>query len=78
MNRVINIAIIGCGRVAGHHARSITEISDLANLVAVCDLVEERANDLGKQFNVPAYSNYYYLVSSNKISFIKERNSCVI
>ena len=55
MNRAINIAIIGCGRVAGHHARSIAEIPDIANLVAVCDLVEERANDLGKQFNVPAY-----------------------
>ena len=62
MKKKLNIGLIGCGRVAGHHARSIAKISELMNLVAVCDLVEVRANDLAKQFNVPAHTNYYEML----------------
>jgi len=42
MTKTINIAMIGCGRVAGHHTRSIRKVSNV-QLVAVCDLVEEKA-----------------------------------
>ena len=65
MKDKLNIALIGCGRVAAHHARSIKEIPDLANLIAVCDLVDERSNILGENFGVPAYSNYNEMISEN-------------
>jgi len=57
MKKLLNVALIGCGRVAGHHARLIAEIPNLTSLVAVCDLVEDRANDLANKFNVPAYKD---------------------
>ena len=38
----VNVAIIGCGRVSGHHCRSIIQ-TDGVELVAVCDLVMEKA-----------------------------------
>jgi len=53
----LHVALIGCGRIAGHHCRSIQQIDGI-NLTAVCDLELEKANDWGQQFNVPAYTNY--------------------
>ena len=58
MTKIINIAMIGCGRVAGHHTRSIRKVSNV-QLVAVCDLDEEKAKELASSENVPAYINYH-------------------
>ena len=66
MKDKLKIALIGCGRVAAHHARSIEKIPDLANLIAVCDLVDERSNFLAKNFSVHAYSNYYEMLYENR------------
>lgn len=56
-DKAIQVAVIGCGRVAGHHCRSIVGADGVA-LAAVCDLVEERAADYGKKFNVPYFLSY--------------------
>ena len=65
MDKVINVALIGCGRVAGHHARSIENIPDYAHLVSVCDLVDNRSNELGKIHNVPTYKNYFHMLDEH-------------
>lgn len=57
MNNLLNIALIGCGRVAGHHATRIQALDGL-NLTAVCDLVEEKAQAYGVEFAVPWFSDY--------------------
>lgn len=56
-NEEIRIAVIGCGRIAGHHCRSIVAAEGI-ELVAVCDLVESKAEAYGKEFNVPYFVNY--------------------
>jgi len=53
----IQVAVIGCGRIAGHHCRSIVAAEGI-ELVAVCDLVESRSEAYGKEFNVPYFVNY--------------------
>lgn len=53
----VKVAVIGCGRIAGHHCRSIQEISGV-ELTAVCDLVLEKAEVYAKEFGVPSYSDY--------------------
>lgn len=65
MNREkIKIAIIGCGRIAGHHCRAISESKEF-ELVAVCDLVVEKAEEYAKQFGVLAYENYHQMLKEN-------------
>lgn len=54
---LVRVAVIGCGRVAGHHCRSIVSAGG-ARLVAVCDLIEEKATAYGKEFQVPYFVNY--------------------
>ena len=56
-SKELNIALIGCGRIAGHHCRSISEIDGI-RLVALCDLDISKANPLGKTHDVPVYTNY--------------------
>jgi UDP-N-acetyl-2-amino-2-deoxyglucuronate dehydrogenase len=60
----VRVAIIGCGRVSGHHCRSIVEGTG-AELVAVCDLVEERAKAYETQFGAKAYQNYHQMLVEN-------------
>ena len=56
-NDEIKVAIIGCGRIAGHHCRSIMATQGV-KLIAVCDLIQEKAAAYGKEFNVPYFINY--------------------
>lgn len=58
----IKVALIGCGRVAGHHLRSIAQVSG-GRIVAVCDLVAERAQAYGQQYNIPSFTNYHQMLS---------------
>lgn len=61
MEKILNIAIIGCGRVAGHHARAVQQIPSL-KLVAASDINPERANSFAETFGIPVYENYYTML----------------
>ncbi|TGK14553.1 Gfo/Idh/MocA family protein [Leptospira stimsonii] len=65
MNQNVKIAIIGCGRISGHHCRSIVE-TDGVELVAVCDLDIEKAKAYQKDFGAKAYDNYHQMLIENK------------
>ncbi len=53
-----NIAIIGCGRISGHHLRSIENIKGLT-ISAVCDIDESKSSTYGLEFKVPYYTDYH-------------------
>jgi predicted dehydrogenase len=50
----LKIGIIGCGGIAnGKHCPSLAALGDLCEMVAFCDLVEERAVKTAKTFGAP-------------------------
>jgi len=49
---MIRFAIVGCGRIAQRHAE---HINNKGILVAVCDVVKEKADQLGKEYNAKPY-----------------------
>ena len=53
MNK-LKFAIIGCGRIAQRHAKHIQN-TEGAELVAVCDIIPERADKLGEEYGANAY-----------------------
>ena len=53
----LNVALIGCGRIAGHHCRAIAGVEGV-ELAAVCDLELEKAEAYGAEYDVPAYASY--------------------
>ncbi len=55
MDRV-NVAVIGVGVFGRHHVRVYKNLKE-ANLVAICDVNEERAKEIGKLYSVKYYTN---------------------
>ena len=62
--RTFNFAIIGCGRIAERHAN---HISNLGRLAAVCDIIPERADTLGRKYDARAYYSVESLLDGKKI-----------
>ena len=60
----INVALIGCGRIAGHHIKSIGAV-DGVNLVAVCDLDAAKAQPYGEDNGVSWHTNYRTMLAEN-------------
>ncbi|MDB5223197.1 MAG: Gfo/Idh/MocA family oxidoreductase [Chitinophagaceae bacterium] len=63
MQSKIKFGIIGCGRIAQRH---IEHIINKAELVAVCDIVEEKANDYAAKNNVRAYYHIDHLLANER------------
>jgi len=61
---MMNVAVIGCGRVAGHHCTFIKALDGIS-LSAVCDLVEDKARDLGEDYAVPWFTDYHAMVRAH-------------
>lgn len=63
MKSNINFAIIGCGRIAQRHAE---HINNNGNLVAVCDIIEEKANEISIKYNAKPFSKIEDLLEWGK------------
>ncbi|HWE40978.1 MAG TPA: Gfo/Idh/MocA family oxidoreductase, partial [Gemmatimonadaceae bacterium] len=55
--RDVRVALVGCGRISGNHFDAFRKIDGL-ELVAVCDVVEERARAAGEAQGVPCFTSY--------------------
>lgn len=55
---MLKFALLGCGRIAKRHSELLGNNQiDNAQLVAVCDIVEEKAKKIGEQFGVPYFTD---------------------
>lgn len=57
----IKFAIVGCGRIAQRHAKHIDNVGEL---VAVCDIVESRAVELGEKHGADVYTDLEAMLSA--------------
>jgi UDP-N-acetyl-2-amino-2-deoxyglucuronate dehydrogenase len=60
----VRLAVIGCGRIAGHHCRSAARTAGV-DLVAVCDLDPELAARYGNEFGVPHFINFHEMLRTH-------------
>ncbi|HOT77221.1 MAG TPA: Gfo/Idh/MocA family oxidoreductase, partial [Candidatus Wallbacteria bacterium] len=65
----VKFAIIGCGRIASRHIEAINAIEN-ARLVAVCDIVKERAEKYAAENNIKAYSSYHEMLKTESIDVV--------
>lgn len=56
-DRKINIALVGCGRIAKNHLQAIEQHKDRLTLTAVCDIDEAALQATSQQYGVDAYNN---------------------
>lgn len=60
---LIKFAIVGCGRIAQRHAE---HISKRGQLIAVCDIIQENADQLAATYGARAYNNYADMLSNER------------
>ncbi len=63
MDKQIHFAIVGCGRIAQRHAEHIDKVG---KLVAVCDIINEKADLLAQKYDAMAYYNIDELLLNEK------------
>ena len=59
----LNIALIGCGAIGKRHCEYIDKY---AELVAVCDIEEEKAKEMANKYNCRKYYNILDLLENEK------------
>ena len=70
-SKILNVAIIGCGNIAHSHAGTYVKQPD-AKIVAVCDLMEERAKQFAEKFSPEAriYTDYKEMLAKEKLDCV--------
>jgi predicted dehydrogenase len=61
--------LIGCGRIAPNHARSIVELEN-AELKAVCDVIPSKAEQFQRNFGGEAYTDYRKVLERPDIDIV--------
>ena len=56
------VAVIGCGRIVGHHLNSLQKIPEF-QIVALCDLVVSKAVAYANEFDAKPFSNYRLMLN---------------
>ena len=62
-NNNYKVAVVGCGRIAGHHCRSIDSVKGM-EMVAVCDLDEDKALEYGETFKIKHFTDYRLMLNN--------------
>lgn len=61
MNKKIQFAIIGCGRIGKRHAAHIQQVGILT---AVCDIIEEKAQQIALANNTPVFTDLKQMLAA--------------
>jgi len=68
---MLHFALVGCGRIAKRHAELLGNgVIAGARLAAVCDRNFEKAEALGKAFNVPFYTDYHLMMAKEQLDVV--------
>ncbi len=66
----LRFGLVGCGVIHGFHAEVLDYLKDDAELVAVCDVVPERAKAAAEKRGVAAYTNYKKMLARPDIDAV--------
>ena len=68
---MLRFALVGCGRIAKRHSELLGNNNiQGACLVAVCDIVEEKASKIGCQFSVPFFTNMHEMMQKVQVDVV--------
>ncbi|PIP98582.1 MAG: oxidoreductase [Shewanella sp. CG18_big_fil_WC_8_21_14_2_50_42_11] len=68
---MLKFALLGCGRIAKRHSELLGHKQiENAKLVAVCDVVEEKAKKIGEQFGIPYFTDMNEMIAQTDIDVV--------
>ncbi|MGF7060007.1 Gfo/Idh/MocA family protein [Brassicibacter mesophilus] len=65
----LKFALLGCGRIVSKHIEALKKLND-AEIVAVCDIKENRAKEHGEKLEVPYYTDYNVMLKNEDIDVV--------
>jgi len=65
----VKFAILGCGKIGPRHAEKLKNVEG-AELVAVCDIIPERSDELSKKYSCRSYHRIEDLLEDNEVDFV--------
>lgn len=68
-NKSINIAVLGLGYMGKSHVRVLSSM-EFVNLVAVCDIDEQKTGKIAKQYKLRSYNNFKKLIAAEKLDAV--------
>ncbi|WP_434511180.1 Gfo/Idh/MocA family protein [Desulfitobacterium sp. AusDCA] len=69
MDKKVRFAVVGCGRIAPKHAESIVALPE-AELVAVCDIIPEKAQAFADKYGAKPYTSYEEMLAKEDIEVV--------
>lgn len=66
----LKIAVIGCGSIAKHRHLLEYDINERVEITAVCDVVQERAEEAAAKYQAKAYTDYKELLKKEDIDAV--------
>ena len=66
----LKIGVIGCGSIAKHRHLPEYANNEHVEIVAVCDIVEDRVNAFAEKYNAKAYTSYEELIANAEIDAV--------
>ncbi len=68
---ILNFALIGCGRIAKRHSELLGHKQiEGARLIAVCDTILEKAENIAQQFDITAYTEMDKMMQEEKVDVV--------
>jgi UDP-N-acetyl-2-amino-2-deoxyglucuronate dehydrogenase len=68
---MLKFALVGCGRIAKRHSELLGSNAIAgAALVAVCDVVEEKAAQIGRKFSVPHFADMHAMMRATEVDAV--------
>lgn len=66
----LKVAVVGCGSIAQYRHLPEYKMNKDVELVAVCDINEERVNKVASEYGVKAYTSYEELLASGTVDAV--------
>ncbi len=63
------VGIIGAGRIAGSHIKSLLQIENV-KIKAICDVIKERAEEKGKDIGATIYADYKEMLDKEELNAV--------
>jgi UDP-N-acetylglucosamine 3-dehydrogenase len=66
----LKVAVIGCGSIARNRHLKEYQNNDAVEIVAVCDIVEERAVEMANEYDAKSYTSYEELLKNEELDAV--------
>jgi len=69
--KTAKIGVVGCGAISGIYMQNLTKMFKNVSVVGVCDLIDERAERVYKEYNIPRkYKDMHELFADDAVDIV--------